>query len=177
MSWASADASPATRRRSLAFSHTTHRLADRITVITVTRDNHYEHKIMATFTKENIPHDLKYVQSHEWVRVEGDIATIGITHFAAEGLGDIVYVEFPDVGTEFGAGDDFGVVESVKAVSDVYTPVSGTVVEVHEGLEDAWDSVNSDPYGEGWILKIRLSVPEELNALMDAEAYIAHLNS
>ena len=132
---------------------------------------------MAQFTEEQVPRDLKYVQSHEWVRMEGDVATIGITHHAAEALGDVVYVEFPDVGDELGAGDDFGVVESVKAVSDLYAPVSGTVVEINEALEEEWGSVNSDPYQKGWILKIRLSDQGELGGLMDADAYIEHLNA
>lgn len=132
---------------------------------------------MATFTEEEVPRDLQYVQSHEWVRVEGDIATIGITHHAAQALGDVVYVEFPDVDEHLDSGDDFGVVESVKAVSDLYAPVSGTVVEVNEELEEEWDSVNSDPYGKGWILKIRLSDKEELSGLMDANAYMEHLNA
>lgn len=117
------------------------------------------------------PDDLRYSKEHEWVRVEDDTATIGITSFAADELGDIVFVELPEVGaalTQFGT---FGVVESVKAVSDLYAPVSGEVTEVNEALRDAPELVNSDPFGEGWLMKVTLSDSSELDALMDAGAY------
>ena len=117
------------------------------------------------------PDDLVYSREHEWVRVSGSEATIGITSFAAEELGDIVFVELPEVGaalTQFGT---FGVVESVKAVSDLYAPVSGEVTEVNDALRDAPELVNSDPFGEGWLMKVTLADTSELDALMDAGAY------
>jgi glycine cleavage system H protein len=119
------------------------------------------------------PDDLAYSREHEWVRVEGSRATIGITSFAADELGDIVFVELPEVGatlTQFGT---FGVVESVKAVSDLYAPVSGAVVEVNDALREAPELLNSDPFGEGWIARVELSESSELDALLDAEAYAA----
>ena len=105
----------------------------------------------------NIPEDLQYTKSHEWVRIEGDTATIGITDHAQDELGDVVFVELPDEGATFAAGESFGTVESVKAVSDLYTPVGGEVVEVNSALEDAPENINEDPYGEGWIVKLRTS--------------------
>ena len=117
------------------------------------------------------PDDLRYSKEHEWVRVDGSRATIGITSFAAEELGDIVFVELPEVGTAIKQFATFGVVESVKAVSDLYAPVSGEVVEVNEALRDAPELLNSDPFGEGWIAKVELPDPSELDALMDAAAY------
>lgn len=123
----------------------------------------------------NIPSDLKYTKSHEWVRVEGDVATIGITDFAQSELGDVVYVDLPTVGKALAVGDIFGSVESVKTVSDLYAPVPGEVVEVNSALANASENVNSDPYGDGWMIKIKLtaSLPGDL---MDAEAYgaVAH---
>jgi len=119
------------------------------------------------------PDDLAYSREHEWVRVEGSRATIGITSFAADELGDIVFVELPEVGatlTQFGT---FGVVESVKAVSDLYAPVSGAIVEVNDALREAPELLNSDPFGEGWIARVELSESSELDALLDAEAYAA----
>lgn len=122
----------------------------------------------------NIPEELKYTEDDEWIRLEGDTATIGITDFAQDQLSDIVYVEHPDVGTTFDKGDIFGVVESVKAAGDMHMPGSGEVVEVNEKLEDEPELVNSDPYGEGWFIKVKLDDPSELDGLMDAEAYEAH---
>jgi glycine cleavage system H protein len=119
------------------------------------------------------PDDLRYSKEHEWVRVENGRASIGITSFAADELGDIVFVELPEPGsalTQFGM---FGVVESVKAVSDLYAPVSGTVVEVNDALRERPELLNSDPFGEGWIASVELSDPGELDSLMDAEAYAA----
>ena len=117
------------------------------------------------------PDDLVYSREHEWVRVSGSEATIGITSFAAEELGDIVFVELPEIGTALKQFGTFGVVESVKAVSDLYAPVSGDVTEVNEALRDAPELVNSDPFGEGWLMKVTLSDTSELDALMDAGAY------
>ena len=117
------------------------------------------------------PDDLRYSKEHEWVRVEGTRATIGITSFAADELGDIVFVELPEVGTALKQFATFGVVESVKAVSDLYSPVSGEVVEVNEASRSAPELLNSDPFGEGWVAKVELADPAELDALMDAAAY------
>ncbi|MDY6890022.1 MAG: glycine cleavage system protein GcvH [Pseudomonadota bacterium] len=126
----------------------------------------------------NIPSELKYVASHEWVRDEGDgTVTVGITDHAQDLLGDVVFVELPDVGDEVAAGDDAGVVESVKAASDLYAPLSGEVVEINDALEDAPELVNSDPYGDGWFLKLKLADPTELDDLLDADAYAAHCDS
>jgi len=121
------------------------------------------------------PEELKYTEEHEWVLVEGDLAMIGITDFAQDALGDVVFVELPAVGTEVTTGKAFGVVESVKAVSDVYAPVSGTVEEINEELPDAPEIINTSPYGDGWMIKIRMSDLGELDRLMDAAAYQAHL--
>ena len=117
------------------------------------------------------PDDLRYSKEHEWVRADGDGATIGITSFAADELGDIVFVELPEVGATLGQFATFGVVESVKAVSDLYAPVSGAVTEVNEALRDAPELLNSDPFGEGWIAKVTLADATELEQLMDAAAY------
>lgn len=120
----------------------------------------------------DIPSDLKYVASHEWIRDEGDgVVTIGVTDHAQDLLGDVVFVELPDAGAEFASGDDIGVVESVKAASDVYAPLSGEIVAVNEDLEDSPELVNSDPYGDGWFIQLRLSDTTELDELLDAEAY------
>jgi glycine cleavage system H protein len=119
------------------------------------------------------PDDLRYSKEHEWVRADGGTATIGITSFAADELGDIVFIELPEVGGQLTQFGTFGVVESVKAVSDLYAPVSGSVVEVNEALREAPELLNSDPFGEGWIAKVELGDPSELDALMDAEAYDA----
>jgi len=120
----------------------------------------------------NVPSELKYVSSHEWIRDEGDgVVTVGITDYAQESLGDVVFVETPDVGAELSAGDDAGVVESVKAASDIYAPLSGTVIEVNEDLEDAPENVNNDPYGDGWFFKLKLSDADELGDLLSADEY------
>jgi glycine cleavage system H protein len=119
------------------------------------------------------PDDLRYSKEHEWVRADGDAATIGITSFAADELGDIVFIELPEVGAQLTQFGTFGVVESVKAVSDLYAPVSGTVVEVNEALRDAPELLNSDPFGEGWIARVELGDAAELEGLMDADAYAA----
>jgi len=119
------------------------------------------------------PDDLRYSKEHEWVRAEDSHATIGITSFASDELGDIVFVELPEVGSSLAQFGTFGVVESVKAVSDLYAPISGTVAEVNEALRDAPELLNSDPFGQGWIARVELSDPSELDALMDAAGYAA----
>lgn len=118
-----------------------------------------------------IPDDLKFAESDEWYKLDGDVVTIGISDYAQDQLNDIVYVELPDVGSTLSAGDSFGVVESVKAASDMYAAVSGEVVEVNTALEDEPEKVNEDPYGDGWMVKIKASDTSELDGLMDAKAY------
>ena len=117
----------------------------------------------------SVPEELQYTRSHEWVRTEDDTATIGITDYAQEELGDIVYVELPEEGATFDAGDSFGSVESVKAVSDLYTPVGGEVVEANEALGDNPEKINEDPYGDGWIVKLRVSDEGDLLSASDYE--------
>lgn len=117
------------------------------------------------------PEELKYTDDHEWIRVENGKAYVGLTHYAQEQLGDVVFVELPDVGEEFGMGDSFGVVESVKTVSDLFMPVAGKIVEINEDLEDSPEAVNEDPYGEGWIVAIEVEDKSQLDQLMDSEAY------
>jgi len=117
------------------------------------------------------PEELKYTDEHEWVLAEAEVATIGISDFAQDALGDVVFVELPEVGTQLEAGKPFGVVESVKAVSDVYAPISGEVVEVNEELPDAPETVNTSPYEDAWMIKIKMSDPAELDKLMDAASY------
>ena len=117
-----------------------------------------------------IKENLRYAESHEWVSLEGDIATIGITDYAQHALGDIVYVDMPEVGDEVTAGEDFGAVESVKAASDLYSPVSGEVVAINEELEDEPGLINQDAFAN-WIMKVKVSDPSEVEALLDAEAY------
>ncbi len=117
--------------------------------------------------------NTKYTEDHEYVRVDGDVATIGITDFAQGQLGDVVFVELPEVGATFEQGEDAAVVESVKAASEIYAPVSGEIVEVNTALEDEPTGVNADPMGNGWFMKIKLSKTSELDALMDEDAYKA----
>lgn len=119
----------------------------------------------------NIPANLKYSSDHEWVRVEGNIAVIGITDFAQSELGDIVFVDIQTEGEELNAGETFGAIEAVKTVADALMPVSGKVVEVNPDLEGAPETVNSDPYGAGWMIKVEMSNPGEVDALLDAAAY------
>ena len=121
------------------------------------------------------PENLKYSKDHEWIRVEGDIAYIGITDFAQGELGDIVFIDVDTEGEELGRDEVFGSVEAVKTVSDLYLPVAGEILEVNDGLEDAPESVNEDPYGKGWMVKIKVSNPAELEELMDVAAYQALL--
>ena len=120
----------------------------------------------------DVPSDLKYTKSHEWARIEDDgIATVGITDHAQELLGDLVFVELPEVGADLGIGAECAVVESVKAASDVYSPLSGEVIEVNETLADQPELLNEDPYGEGWLCEIEMSDPEQIGAMMDAAGY------
>lgn len=122
----------------------------------------------------NIPADLRYTKDDEWVRVDGNEGIIGITDYAQDALSDIVYVELPGEGESFQEGDTFGVVESVKAASDLYMPVSGQVVAANEDLPDAPEILNSDPFGEGWLVRVKLSDSSELDSLMDSAAYSAY---
>ncbi len=119
----------------------------------------------------DFPDELKYTEEHEWVLVEDDIVTIGITDFAQEQLGDVVFVELPEVGDDLEMGKSFGVVESVKAVSDIYAPVSGEVVEINDELPNEPEIINSSPYDDGWLVRLKLTDPGELDDLMDADAY------
>jgi len=120
---------------------------------------------------ESYPDDLKYHEEHDWARLEGDEAVLGITWFAADALGELVHFEAPDVGSAVTKGQSYGEVESVKAVSDVIAPLSGEVLEVNAGVVDAPETVNDDPYGEGWLIRIRLTNPAERDQLLDVEAY------
>lgn len=125
----------------------------------------------------NVPNELKYAPSHEWIRAEGDgVYTVGITEHAQELLGDMVFVELPDVGDNAAAGDDVAVAESVKAASDIYAPIAGEVLSVNEELEDSPELVNSDPYGDGWLFKIKADDESELESLLDAEGYAASID-
>ncbi len=118
----------------------------------------------------NVPESLKYTKDHEWIKIEGDIATVGITDFAQGELGDIVYVEIETEGEEIEEGEVFGTVEAVKTVSDLFMPISGTITEVNGELEDSPELVNEDPYGKGWMIKIKIS-DDTADGLMDADAY------
>ena len=124
----------------------------------------------------NVPDGLRYAKSHEWVKLSSDgTATIGITEYAQEELGDIVYVELPEIGEKIVKDDPFGAVESVKAVSDVYAPVSGSVLEVNDVLPDNPETINDDPYGDGWMIRVDLTDPDDLKDLMDAEEYAEYV--
>jgi len=119
----------------------------------------------------NIPSNLQYTKDHEWVKIENGVATIGITDFAQGELGDIVFVELPEAGKSFNAGDAFGTIEAVKTVTDLFSPISGNIVAINEGLDNDTGKVNSDPYGDGWLVKIRLSDPDEKDGLLSSIAY------
>ena len=119
------------------------------------------------------PKDLKYTSDHEWIKVDGNIGTIGITAHAASELGDVVYVDVAEDLSELVAGENFGTIEAVKTVADLLAPVTGKITAINTGLNDAPETVNNDPYGEGWMVKVELSNPAEIDALMDAEAYKA----
>ena len=127
--------------------------------------------------RPDIPDDFRYAPSHEWARVEDDQVTVGISDFAQQSLGDVVYVELPQVGDEVNAGAEACVVESVKAAADVYAPVSGTVVAVNEALEEAPEMVNQDPYGDGWFFKVEPTDLDEMDDLLDADGYEQHCES
>lgn len=122
-----------------------------------------------------IPEGLKYSKEHEWVLVEDRVAIIGITEYAQQELGDVVYVELPEVGEKIVKDDPFGAVESVKAVSDIFAPVSGTVMEVNDALPDSPETINDDPYGDGWMIKVEMSDKDDLKDLMSAEEYAEYL--
>jgi glycine cleavage system H protein len=123
------------------------------------------------------PADLRYDKEHEWVRVEGDAAFIGISDFAQDQLGEVVYVDLPTAGDELIAGETFGEIESVKSVSELYAPVTGTVLEVNQDVDDSPETINSDPYGVGWMIKVSLADPSQLDGLMSADEYEAFVSS
>lgn len=125
----------------------------------------------------NIPENLRYSKDHEWVLVEGDTATIGITDYAQHALGDVVYVELPKAGDTFDSHESFGSVESVKAVSEVFTPIAGEVVEINEALNDEAEKVNTDPYGGAWMVKIKMTNPGEADGMLNAAEYEEYLNA
>jgi glycine cleavage system H protein len=121
------------------------------------------------------PKEFRYTKEHEWISAKGDMATIGITDYAQHELGDVVFVELPTAGTKVSAGKTFGTVESVKAVSEIYAPVSGEVIEANAELPNKPETINSDPHGAGWLIKVKLANPAEVNSLMDATAYEAYI--
>jgi glycine cleavage system H protein len=125
----------------------------------------------------NIPENLRYSKDHEWVSVDGDTATIGITDYAQHSLGDVVYVELPKAGEDFSEHEAFGSVESVKAVSEIFTPISGKVTEVNDGLNDTPEVVNADPYGGGWMVRLKMSNTGEIDALLSSAEYEEYLNA
>jgi glycine cleavage system H protein len=130
---------------------------------------------MKEIAELNFPEDLRYSQSHEWVKADGDTARIGITDYAQDQLGDIVFVELPDVGESFEKGAEFGTVESVKAVSELYLPVSGEIAAINESLEDAPELINNTPFSDGWMIEVKLDDASQLDALMDKDAYLSTL--
>jgi glycine cleavage system H protein len=130
---------------------------------------------MKELNELNLPEDVRYTEDHEWVKLSGETARVGISDYAQDQLGDIVFVELPGVGDTFEKGDEFGTLESVKAVSELYMPVGGEVTATNEALEDAPELVNNDPYGEGWMIEIKVSDPSETEALMDKDTYLDSL--
>ena len=130
---------------------------------------------MKELNELNFPDDVRYAESHEWARAEGDRVKVGISDYAQDQLGDIVFVEFPEVGQTLGKGEEFGTVESVKAVSELYMPIAGKVMAVNSALEESPEKVNNAPYGEGWMIEVKAADPSELDDLMDNDAYIATL--
>jgi len=130
---------------------------------------------MKEIAELNFPEDVRYSESHEWVKTAGDTAKLGITDYAQDQLGDIVFVELPDVGESFEKGAEYGTVESVKAVSELYMPVSGEVVAVNDALEDSPEWVNNTPYSDGWMIEVKLDDPSEPDSLMDKDAYVSTL--
>jgi len=127
---------------------------------------------MKELNELNLPEDMKYAEDHEWVQLSGDTAKIGISDYAQDQLGDIVFVELPEVGDSFAKGDEFGTLESVKAVSELYMPVGGKITAINEALEDAPELVNNAPYGDGWMIEIKTADSAEADALMDKDAYL-----
>ena len=125
----------------------------------------------------NIPEHLRYSKDHEWVAVDGDIATVGITDYAQHSLGDVVYIDMPRGGDKFATHEAFGSVESVKAVSEIFTPVAGEIVEVNDGLNDTPEKVNDDPYGDAWFIKVKMANPGEADALLSGEEYEEYLSA
>lgn len=123
----------------------------------------------------SIPEELKYSEDHEWIRKEGDVLVVGITDYAQGELGDVVYLDFPAVGDTFNQKDPFGSIEAVKAAADLYMPLTGKIVEVNDALPDTPETINKDPYGEGWMIKIKIESTEEYDSLMDASAYQEHI--
>jgi glycine cleavage system H protein len=119
----------------------------------------------------NIPKELKYTKEHEWARIEGNQATVGITDYAQSELGDVVYLDLPAIGTHFGQNDAFGSIEAVKAASDLYIPMSGEIIEINQALQDAPETINQDPYGKGWMVKIKIDDASELENLLDEDNY------
>ena len=130
---------------------------------------------MKELNELNFPDDVRYAKSHEWARTEGDKIKVGISDYAQDQLGDIVFVELPEVGDTFDQGEEFGTVESVKAVSELYMPVAGEVVAINDTLEDAPEKVNNTPYGDGWMLEVKADNPAEMDDLMDNNAYVETL--
>lgn len=130
---------------------------------------------MKEISELNLPADLRYSKDHEWARQEGDLFVVGINDYAQDQLGDIVFAELPEPGSTFGQGDEFGTVESVKAVSELYMPMGGEVVEINSALEDNPELINNEPYAGGWMLKVKPSDPDEYDNLLDREAYLATL--
>ena len=123
----------------------------------------------------NTPNDIKYTKEHEWVSLDGETATIGITDYAQSQLGDIVFVEFPDINSEINQNETFGVIEAVKTVADLFAPVCGDIIEVNSSLEDSPNFINSDPYGSGWIIKVKINDSNEYNGLMSSDVYEEHI--
>jgi glycine cleavage system H protein len=123
----------------------------------------------------NIPENLKYTKEHEWLRVEDETGTIGVTDYAQGELGDVVFVELPKVGLKFKQNDSIGTIEAVKTVADIYAPISGEIIEVNSALGDSPDLVNNDPYGKGWMLKFKINQLDEIDSLMDADDYKKHI--
>ncbi|MBC7901187.1 MAG: glycine cleavage system protein GcvH [Saprospiraceae bacterium] len=125
----------------------------------------------------NIPENLRYSKDHEWVLVDGDVASIGITDYAQHSLGDVVYIDMPRVGDKLGSHEAFGSVESVKAVSEIFTPVAGEIVEVNDGLNDTPEKVNADPYGDAWFIKVKMDNPGDADAMLSGEEYEEYLSA
>ena len=123
----------------------------------------------------NTPNDIKYTKEHEWVSLDGETATIGITDYAQSQLGDIVFVEFPDINSKINQNETFGLIEAVKTVADLFAPVSGEIIEFNSSLEDSPNFINSDPYGSGWIIKVKIKDSNEYNGLMSSDVYEEHI--